>query len=300
MSGPFISVVIPAYNAAATLGETLLALRSQAGAPEFEILVVDNASTDDTARVAARGGACVLHEARRGPAAARNCGLHAARGSIVAHLDADTVPSRVWVREMVRGFESPSTVLVAGNTICYPPQTPAERYVHASGLYDTVRAISREVFPFAPSLNLAVRTDAARSIGGWNEEMPTGEDVEFSHRLRCAFDTPIVYAERAVLYHHTRADDAALAKQAWTYGEGAGDLYRRYRDDLPLDARTLSRIGGMLAKRAALSCVAPAMRAVGGMTDAQAEFAKYNALWTTSFWRGFSFTYRSGRRRRWA
>ena len=300
MTAPLVSVVIPAYNAEATLGETLGALRAQAGAPEFDVIVVDNASTDETARIAARGGASVLHEARRGPSAARNCGLRAARGTIVAHLDADTVPSRSWVREMARGFTDPQTVLVAGNTICYPPQTAAERYVHASGLYDTARAIGRSAFPFVPSLNLAVRTDAALAIGGWNETMPTGEDVEFSHRLLLAYDAPIVYAERAVLYHHTRADDAALAKQAWTYGEGAGDLYRRYREELPLDARTLANIAWMLAQRAALASAAPALRALGRMSDAQTEFARYNALWTTSFWRGFAFTYRRGRRRVWA
>jgi glycosyltransferase involved in cell wall biosynthesis len=297
---PFISVVIPAYNAAATLGETLRGLGAQAGTPKFEVIVVDNGSTDDTARIAARGGAIVLHEARRGPSAARNCGLRSARGAIVAHLDADTVPSRIWLREMARGFDRDATVLVAGNTLCYPPKTPAERYVHASGLYDTVRAIGRSAFPFAPSLNLAVKRDAAHAIGGWAEDMPTGEDVDFSHRLIARFGTPIVYAERAVLYHHTRADDAALAKQAWTYGEGAGDLYRRYPAELPLDARTLANIAWMLLQRTVLSHAAPAVRALGKMSDAEVEFARYHLLWTRAFWRGFSFTYRSGRRRQWA
>jgi glycosyltransferase involved in cell wall biosynthesis len=89
-----VSVVIPAYNAAHTIGGTLKALQAQSDAPEFETIVVDNASTDDTAHVARQCGATVLYEQRRGPAAARNCGLRHASGEIIAHLDADTVPSR--------------------------------------------------------------------------------------------------------------------------------------------------------------------------------------------------------------
>ncbi len=299
MTEPIVSVVIPAYNAAATIGEALKALRAQAGAPQFELIVVDNGSTDATGAVSRSLGAAVLVETTRGPSAARNRGLRAARGSIVAHLDADTVPSRRWLREMLVPFSDPSVALVAGNTLCYPPSTPAERYVQASGLYDTLRAIRRTPFPFAPSLNLAVRREAALAVGAWPEDLSTGEDVDFSHRILRAYGTPIAYAERAVLYHRTRATDDALARQAWTYGEGAADLYRRYPDELRWDLAKSAHLAWMLASRVTLPVFARIAAAAGSGAGDRLEFFHYQSLWTRNFWLGFWAAYRTRRRRVW-
>lgn len=296
---PAVSVVIPAYNAAATIGETLKALSAQAGAPPAEIIVVDNASTDETGRIAGNLGARVLFESQRGPAAARNCGIAAAQAPLIAHLDADTVPSRRWLAQLVAPLAGEATMIAAGNTLCYPPQTPAERYVHESGLYDTQRAIGRSVFPFAPSLNMAVRREAAIAAGGWNAEMQTGEDVDFSHRVLKRFGGTIAYAEGAVLYHRVRATDDALARQAWTYGEGAADLYRRYPGELPWTPREWARLAGTLAARNSLGAIAPVARSLGLLDARRAEYHRYNALWTTAFWSGFLSLYRSGGRRAW-
>ncbi len=283
-----VSVIIPAFNAAATIRQTLTALRAQAGAPPFETIVVDNASTDETAVVARELGATVLYEALRGPAAARNCGLRAASGSIVLHLDADTVPSRRWVAEMARAFDDPHTVIAAGNTMCYPPKTGAERYVQAIGLYDAQLASQRKPFPFAPSLNVAVRADAACAVGGWNNSLLTGEDVDFSHRLLRAFDTDVRYCARAVLYHHARADDDALRRQARSYGAGVADLYRMYPQEVAWDARKTLRVLTVIAGRSVVSPMARAAAAVGALDRKRAEFLTYQSLWTRNFWLGFA------------
>lgn len=296
-AAPFASVVIPAYNAQKTLPETLHALRSQATSVRFETIVVDNASSDATARVAASLGATVLHEHARGPSAARNRGLRAARGAIVLHLDADTLPSRRWVAQMIAPFADPNVVLVAGNTLCYPPKTPAERFVHASKLYDTQRAISRREFPFAPSLNLAVRRDAALHVGGWAQDLQTGEDVDFSHRILKAFKTPIAYAPGAVLYHHTRADETALRKQAWTYGEGAGFLYLRYPEELRWDLAKTCTLAGRLLDRCARPALYRIGAALGLCRSEQLEFSRYQSLWDRHFWGGFFLAYLLRRRR---
>ncbi len=294
---PLVSVVVPAYNAAGSIGETLNALRGQAYRQPFEIIVVDNASTDDTAAVAASYGATVLRERKRGPSAARNCGLRAARGEIVAHLDADTLPSRRWLRDITEPFSDPDVRLVAGNTLCYPPKTAAERYVQASKLYDTERAIKREEFPFAPSLNLAVRRSAALAVGGWDEDMPTGEDVDFSHRILTRFATNIAYAPGAVLYHHTRADAGALCKQAWTYGEGAGQLYLRYPDELRWDVRKSAVLAIRLLDRCSRPPLCALGRALGIVPGEQLEFVRYQSLWDRHFWAGFFHMYLLRRRR---
>jgi glycosyltransferase involved in cell wall biosynthesis len=287
-----VAVVIPAYNAEQMIAATLQALRPQVRDLGAELIVVDNASKDGTARVATELGARVVYESRRGPSAARNRGTVSSDAEVIVHLDADTVPSRRWLSSMVAPFEKPSTIIVAGNTQCYPPQTAAERYVARSGLYDTPRAIGRTPFPFAPSLNMAVRRKAALAIGGWAEDLMTGEDVDFSHRIMRRFATDIVYARNALLYHRTRSDRRALVHQARTYGEGAGHLFRRYPDELTWDgdktrslsSQIFSRLIARLSTRIALA----AGRA--GLSDV--EFADYHWFWTSNYWLGFFRAYR--------
>ena len=83
-----ISVIIPAHDAAMTLGETLASVRAQSRSAD-EVIVVDDGSSDDTAAIATAGGAGVVRQANRGVAAALNVGLQAAHGELVAFLDAD-------------------------------------------------------------------------------------------------------------------------------------------------------------------------------------------------------------------
>lgn len=273
---PRVSVIIPALNAQKTIGQTLRALRSQAGIDDYEVIVVDNGSSDDTAGIARELGACVLHEPVRGPAAARNCGLAYATGEIVAHLDADTVPSRRWLAELCAPFETDGVIIAAGRSLCYPPKTAAERYAQAIGLNDATLAVSREPFPFAPSLNLAVRRTSAVAAGGWNAALITGEDVDFSHRILSAGGGPIAYCERAILYHHARADDAALRLQARSYGAGVADLYRLYPNEVDW--------GFVKAVHLAIVLLGRALAAL----TARTEFARYHWMWTRNFWMGFA------------
>ncbi len=285
---PQVSVVIPALDAQSTIGEALKALCAQLGAPPFEIIVVDNGSSDDTAGIARAYGATVLFEPVRGPAAARNCGLRGAQGEIVAHMDADTVPSRKWLCFLTEPFSDPATLIVAGNTLCYPPRTAAERYVEAVGLYDASRCVSRRPFPFAPSLNLAVRRDVARSAGGWSEDLMTGEDVDLCYRILSRFQTEIAYAKGAILYHHGRADDAALCRQARGYGAGAADLYRRYPAEVDWNAAKAMQLARMVLSRALLALCGDAGESLGLVDRRRAEFLRYHSLWTRNFWLGFA------------
>jgi glycosyltransferase involved in cell wall biosynthesis len=100
-----ISVVIPALNDAVMLAECLKTLRAQTRLPD-EIIVVDNGSTDDTAEVAARAGARVVPEPRHGISAATAAGFAAARGTVIARLDADSRPRPDWVAKVEARFES--------------------------------------------------------------------------------------------------------------------------------------------------------------------------------------------------
>jgi glycosyltransferase involved in cell wall biosynthesis len=282
------SVIIPALNAERTLGETLKALSLQIAAPPHEVIVVDNGSDDATAQIARSFGATVVQETTRGPAAARNRGLTIASGSIIAHLDADTVPSRQWLSRICAPFDSGHVILVAGNTVCYPPATAAERYAQAIGLHTAARTLMRTCFRFAPSLNMAVRRSAAVRVGGWAQEMLTGEDVDFSLRIQRGFRTQIHYAADAILYHRARADSAALRRQAAAYGAGAAELYRRYPDEVYWDLRKSFALARMLLGRSAAALLARAGERIGFVDATSSELARYHAMWTQQFWLGFA------------
>jgi len=290
-----VSVVVPVLNGAATIGDMLNALMSQSGAPEDrEIIVVDNGSTDGTQAIVGRFPVTVLREEKRGPAAARNRGLRAARGEVIAHLDADTLPTRRWLAEIVAPFADPEVVLAGGRTLSFRPETAAERYIVRTGLYDTEAHLGREPFDWVGSLNMAVRRRAALAIGGWAEDMLTGEDIDFCYRLQRKFSSPIRYQSRAVLFHRTRQDDSALRRQAWTYGEGAAHLYARYPDVVRWDVRKSLHVARVVAWRSVNPLLLRIARAFLDISADELEFATYHRLWTWWYWKGF-FSFRRHR-----
>ena len=115
---PSITIVVPFFNRQAEVVRCIEAVKQQA-VPEgvtFEIVAVDNNSSDGTGEVIAGDGVRVVHCERRGPAAARNAGITAARGAIVAMTDSDCVPRPTWLHQLVEPFSDPA-VLAAGGRI---------------------------------------------------------------------------------------------------------------------------------------------------------------------------------------
>jgi hypothetical protein len=135
---PVVSVVVPARDAADTIGRAVRSILAQEGAPPFQLLVVDNASQDGTGRIAADAGATVvrLDDRSGGPGRARNAGVAAARGTHVAFTDADCFPTPGWLAalwsassaaELVAGPVAADPSAVRGpwdRTLEYPAPTP--------------------------------------------------------------------------------------------------------------------------------------------------------------------------------
>src|SRR5690606_4035458 len=113
---PFVSIVVPAYNAAGTLAACLDALHAQSYPRDcYEVIVVDDASTDETVQIARRAGAQVVAEGKLGKSGVRNRGAQEARGEIVLFTDADCEPLPTWVETMVAPFRrDPEVVGVKG------------------------------------------------------------------------------------------------------------------------------------------------------------------------------------------
>lgn len=154
---PTVSVVIPSWNDANLLRECLGALQRQSTPPD-EIIVVDNASTDDTSDVARRFGARVVHEPVRGILRATAAGFDAAECDIVARLDADSVPAPDWVECAVAALErlgSPGGVASDGEFV---GSTRAVRWfgrrVYLGGYFSAMRLVLGQTPLFGSNMAL--------------------------------------------------------------------------------------------------------------------------------------------------
>jgi glycosyltransferase involved in cell wall biosynthesis len=187
---PKFSIVIPAYNEEAWIERSVAAARAQDYPGEFEVIVVDNASTDRTAELATRAGARVVRQPKRGLPAAREAGYRAAQGEIIANTDADVLVPPNWLRSFLKPFSKPKTVAVSG--VFRLDQ--ADRFLDRCylkfhyGFWEPLlihllRLISGIVPCSGP--NFAVRKTALDQIGGFDTTIPFwGEDLAIAMRLR--------------------------------------------------------------------------------------------------------------------
>jgi glycosyltransferase involved in cell wall biosynthesis len=123
-AAPRFSVVVPAHNEAETLPATLRSLQGQDFPGRFEIIVVDNASTDATAEIAAAAGVRVVAEPRRGVCSARQRGTEVAQGEIVVSTDADTTHPADWLSRIDRAFRTEDGTVVAVAGPCRYTEAP--------------------------------------------------------------------------------------------------------------------------------------------------------------------------------
>src|SRR5688572_7034474 len=207
-AGPVISVVVPARNAEATLGACLRALAAQSmAASQFEtIVVVDRDSDDATAQLAHEAGVRVQVSKGSGPAAARNAGIKVARGPWIAFTDADCIPSRTWLSELLRAVEASGSPALgaAGATLGYRSTSDAARFVDLSGGLHAERHLAHERYPWAPTANVMYRREALDAVGGFDDRFRTYEGCDLHTRLRRQVGGSFAFAARAIVMHHHR------------------------------------------------------------------------------------------------
>ncbi len=199
-----ISVIVPAKDAAKTLRECLQALLHQEGLQlehDYEVIVVDDGSIDDTAEIAEQHAVRVIRQANAGPAAARNAGARIARGTILAFTDADCAPTPTWLRNLTQPFHNPEVVGVKG--VYRTRQTALiARFVQLEYEYKYARMRHQAVIDFIDTYSAAYRKEVFILNGGFDESflVPCVEDQEFSFRLaRKGYH--MVFEPSAVVFH---------------------------------------------------------------------------------------------------
>lgn len=219
------SVIVAAHNAAGSMPDLVAALAAQTLPPDqFEVIVVDDASTDGTGAAAGTSGrAHVVRAQRRGGAyVARNIGLDHARGEVVAITDADCRPAADWLEQGLRALGTLGADLVAGRIDVPLPARPSLPEVLEFARFFDQRGRVEE-HGIASTSNLFVRTQALKAIGRFNERMVSGGDAEFSLRATAA-GLRLRYSDDPVVVHAPRRSARSLARKSFRIGFGVGQL----------------------------------------------------------------------------
>lgn len=190
---PLVSVIIPALNEEDYLEKCLVALKNQKGHEKFEIIVIDGGSSDNTVKIAKRHADKTVISKIKSPSTQRNLGAKIARGNILAFIDADTVASEYWMKNIVKAFQDQNIVGVTG------PLFPLEK-IKRSYLYNFTNFLEKILikinYPLFWGASCAFRTDAFWKIKGFDKKLLTSEDHDISLRVRklgkVAFDDNIV------------------------------------------------------------------------------------------------------------
>ncbi len=178
-----ISVVIPAHNEEDWIPATLESLKDQSFRGDYEILVVDNASNDDTARIASSHGVRVVYEPEKGYTKACQTGFEEAKGSIIAMTDADTVTSSSWLKSVEDSFRDERVVGAHG-----PCEfRDSSKYLNLLAKYGYTAFLRLNLLLGKPHLygfNMAVRAKSFEAVSGFDLSMDSASDVDLSMRLK--------------------------------------------------------------------------------------------------------------------
>lgn len=237
---PLVTVVVPARNAERTLPDCLRALAAQSSSrDQYEVIVVvDPDSRDGSANVAAAAGCRVLTSDRSGAAAARNTGIAAARADWVAFTDADCIPSRTWLSQLLKAVDDidGTAIGAAGPTLGHQSRSAAARFVDLTGGLHADRHLAHERYPWAPTGNVMYRRSALEAVGGFDVRFLTYEGCDLHTRLLRRVGGRFAYAAGALVMHHHRAGWRAYWRQQVGYGIGYGQFFRRYESELAWQA----------------------------------------------------------------
>ena len=215
---PRVSVVVCCYNGGRTLTQCLESLQ-RLRYPNYEVILVNDGSTDDTAAIAARFPEVItIHQENKGLSESRNVGLRAATGRIIAYTDADCFADPDWLSHLVYQLDRTKADAVGGPNIS-PDDGWLAACVNASPGQPTHVLESDQVAEHVPGCNMAFRREALESINGFDPQfLRAGDDVDLCWRLQQAGGW-ITFAAGAFVWHHRRPTPRTYFRQQSGYGE---------------------------------------------------------------------------------
>jgi glycosyltransferase involved in cell wall biosynthesis len=225
------SVVIPVLNGAATIARTIESALAQDYSGEFEVVVVDNGSTDSTREIVARYPVSSVEEPSRGRSQARNRGARETRGELLGFVDADCELPRVWLEEAARALARSWVGAAQARIAKHGTAPPPPEFVHA-----------RHFLPFLDTCALVVQRSAFEAAGGFDPELRRNEDMDFSFRLlACGYALSVLPGAIAIKHHDLDYEQAV--RRGWQDGLALALVDRKWRSRMPPAAER--RLGAM-------------------------------------------------------
>jgi len=226
---PQISVIVCTYNGAALLPACLASL-SRLRHPSYEVIVIDDGSTQDIAAIVRDFPGVRYHrQEHAGLSAARNLGMKKARGSILAYTDDDCIADEDWLGHIATGFDDPRWVACGGPNIPPSPRNSTEAIVAAAPGAPAHVMLSDAEAEHLPGCNLAIRRNTLEAIGGFRAHYLTaGDDVDICWRLR--EHGHLRFMPGATVWHHRRRTLGAYLRQQRGYGHAEALLMRDHPD----------------------------------------------------------------------
>lgn len=254
--GKRVSVIVPVWNNPEQLRLCVEALKAQDfPADDYEIVVVDNGSTDDTADRARAMGVRVLVERKPGSYAARNHGIAETGGDYLAFTDSDCIPDRRWLSTAVaRADREPGIGVVAGRIVLFNESGDANGWAQS---YESLVAFPQQQAKLGTcaTANWLSPRRVIADMGGFDETVKSGGDHHMGMRIRAA-GLNLVYEPEMIVRHPTRATfGALLAKRRRLTGGHWDRTHGRMRLARALSRNVLET--GRRAKKVLLASDAP-------------------------------------------
>lgn len=213
---PLVSVIVPALNEESVIGQCLASMQRQDLPPaRFEVIVVDNGSTDRTTEIARsfRGSLSVTVLDRGGVriSALRNLGASVARGALLAFLDADCVAPRHWLRQAIDLLHADEFRVIGAQY-----RIPANSSWVARAWYGDLWRMKDGPVSYVPGGNLAISRELFMNLGGFDETIVTSEDTEFCERAAAACVPVLAVPSLSVVHLGTpQTLGSFYRKQSW-------------------------------------------------------------------------------------
>jgi len=236
-----VSVIVPAYNASATIGKTIEALSRQNCFQPFEVIVVDDGSSDNTGEIVCsflpgkdsreqlrvsvnttlRGndmGIKYVRQDNAGPASARNHGAELARGEFLAFTDSDCIPHEDWISQLMAGFDQNHVGVVCGSYGIANPEHCLARCVFKEILWRHTNLMPDFPNSFG-SYNFCVKKSVFDAVGGFNSDyaQASGEDNDLSYKIRQS-GWRIYFQRKALVDHHHPTGVFKYMKEQFRHG----------------------------------------------------------------------------------
>jgi len=227
LSWPRASVVVCSHNGASTLRNCLEGL-AELEYPDYEVILVDDGSSDETAEIGEAFGVRVISIEHSGLSAARNAGLVAATGEIVAYLDDDCRPDREWLTYLAATFMATAHAGVGGPNMPPDDAGPVAHCVASAPGGPMHVLVSDREAEHIPGCNMAFRRDPLLAIGGFDPMFwVAGDDVDVCWRLQQRGWT-LGFSPAAMVWHQRRASVRSYFRQQRGYGRAEALLERKW------------------------------------------------------------------------